>query len=345
MARIPDFASLHPGNAIEQNTSGLNAMSDDEPLQLKPRLAISIDQAQAIIDRVAPHATVHDVIELRGGDISTILEIVLIDAASYILKVYPEQLQWKMAKEVHVLGLLDRVDIPVPRILLADDTRSVIDLSFVLMRKLDGIVLGRRDPELSAQEQFAIFAEMGAALRTINNITLDSFGYIGPNGVWTPQPTNRAYMSAQFDKKLAEFCTRGGDEALAERLRASTAARRHLLDAADTPRLCHYDLHAGNVLVTPEGKPQLSGIVDFENAVAGDPLMDIAKALYYFTPKDAPRRAGLLAGYGELGRPDWHATLDLYRLACTLELWCWMAQIGRPDALDGLTRELERSTG
>ncbi|GKQ51107.1 phosphotransferase family protein [Bradyrhizobium sp. Ce-3] len=200
-------------------------MSDDPPLQLKPRLAISIDQAQAIVSRAAAGARVRDVIELRGGEISTILEIALVDAPNCILKVYPAELHWKMAKEVHVLGLLRDVDIPVPRILLADDTNSVIDLSFVLMRKLDGVELSRRDPELSEQEQLAIFAEIGAALRRINDVPLDSFGYIGPNGVWTPHPTDRAYMSAQFERKLTEFCSRGGDAALAERLRAGIAAR------------------------------------------------------------------------------------------------------------------------
>ena len=124
-------------------------MSDDPPLQLKPRLAISIDQAQAIVDRVAPGSRVAGITELRGGEISTILEIVLADAPNCILKVYPAELHWKMAKEVYVLGRLRGVDIPVPRILLADDTRSVIGLSFVLMSKLDGIELSRRDPELS----------------------------------------------------------------------------------------------------------------------------------------------------------------------------------------------------
>jgi len=50
------------------------------------------------------------------------------------------------------------------------------------------------------------------------------------------------------------------------------AARRHLLDGASIPRLCHDDLHAGNVLVRSTREPLLSGIVDFENATAGDAL-------------------------------------------------------------------------
>ncbi|WP_407170318.1 phosphotransferase family protein [Bradyrhizobium sp. ORS 111] len=318
-------------------------MSDDPPLRLKPRLAVSRDQAQAIVDRALTGSTVLGIAELRGGEISTIFDITLADAPACIMKVYPASLHWKMAKEVYVLGLLRDIGPAVPRILLADDTRSVIDLNVVLMTKLDGTLLGSREPSLTDAELFAVYAEMGACLRRINDVTLGSFGYIGPNGVWTPHASNRAYMSAQFDKKLAEFCTRGGSETLAERLRTGIAARRHLLDAADMPRLCHYDFHAGNVLVTSDGAPHLSGIVDFENATAGDPLMDVAKALYYFTPKDAPKRDGLLTGHGTRDRPDWEATIELYRLACTLELWCWMAQIGKPDALPALTRELENA--
>ncbi|WP_249147188.1 aminoglycoside phosphotransferase family protein [Bradyrhizobium sp. AUGA SZCCT0177] len=248
-------------------------MPDNAPTPLKPRLAISIDQARAITGRLAPHSSVVGATELRGGEISAIFEITLADASSYILKIYPASMAWKMAKEVHVLDLLRGISTPVPRILVADDTRSVIDLHFVLMNKLDGLVLGSHEAELPDAELFAIYAEMGASLREINDITLDSFGYIGPNGVWTPHATNRNYMSSQFERKLTEFGERAGDPALAERLRVGIAARRHLLDGAVVPRLCHYDLHAGNVLVTASRAPLLSGIVDFENATAGDPLM------------------------------------------------------------------------
>jgi aminoglycoside phosphotransferase (APT) family kinase protein len=319
-------------------------MSDDAPTPLKPRLAITTDQAQAIVDRGVPGSPVAGVTELHGGEIGAVFEITRKGAPACILKVYPASLQWKMAKEVHVLGLLQNISTPVPRILLADDTRSVIDLNFVLMSKLDGSVLGPREASLSDDELFAIYAEMGASLRKINEILLDSFGYIGPNGVWTAHATNRSYMSSQFDRKLTEFCQRGGDAALAERLKLTIAAREHLLDGAVSSRLCHYDFHAGNVLVTSSDELHLSGIVDFENATAGDPLRDIAKALYYFTAQDAPKREGLLAGYGTIDRDGWLETIDLYRLSCTLELWCWMAQIGNRDELAGLTAELERAS-
>jgi aminoglycoside phosphotransferase (APT) family kinase protein len=47
------------------------------------------------------------------------------------------------------------------------------------------------------------------------------------------------------------------------------------------------------------GAVQLCGVLDFEGALAGDPLIDVAKALYYLG--DEPRHA-LLEGYGGMAR-------------------------------------------
>jgi hypothetical protein len=42
-----------------------------------------------------------------------------------------------------------------------------------------------------------------------------------------------------------------------------------------------------------------------------------------------------------LDREHGSETLDLYHLYFVLELWCWMAQIGRKERLDKLALELE----
>ena len=66
--------------------------------------------------------------------------------------------------------------------------------------------------------------------------------------------------------------------------------------------------------------------------------MDVAKAIYYL---DADCTRALLGGYGALDREHWSETLDLYHLYFVLELWCWMAQIGKKEALDRLALELK----
>ena len=310
---------------------------------VKPDIAVSPAQAQAIVDRAGVGQTVAQISALRGGDIGAIYEIGLKGGApSLILKVYPESLHWKMQKEVNVCALLSgRLGVPVPRVLLADEEKSVIDLNFIVMDKLDGVVLRDLEPALAANELYAAYSQMGEVLGQIHRISMSSFGYIGPNGVWTAHPSNRTYMSCQFGMKLAEFVERGGDPALGDRLKAVVAERAYLLDACTTAHLCHYDFHSGNVLAERKDRAvHLSGILDFESAIAGDPLMDIAKALYYFTAKDESKRAGLLAGYGALDRKDWQDTLDLYRLYASLELWCWMAQIGNREPLVRLAEDL-----
>jgi aminoglycoside phosphotransferase (APT) family kinase protein len=318
-------------------------LARDARTTVKPDIAVSLAQAQAIVDRVVDGQTVAQVSELQGGAISAIYEIGLMgDAPSFVLKVYPESLHWKMQKEVNVCALLSgRLSVPVPRVLLADDTKSVIGLNFVLISKLGGVVLRVLEPTLADAALSSAYSQMGEVLREIHEISMQSFGYIGPEGVWTPHASNRAYVSFQFDKKLTEFAARGGDPALGDRLRLVVHERAHLLDACPMAHLCHYDFHSGNILAErKDGSLRLSGILDFEGAIAGDPLMDIAKALYYFTPADEPKKAALLAGYGALDRRDWQETLDLYRLYATLELWCWMAQIGDREPLASLAEDL-----
>jgi hypothetical protein len=85
---------------------------------VKPEVIVSWDRAQAIIDRVAENQTVARVSALQGGEIGAVYEIELTGGApSFVLKVYPETLHWKMQKEVHVSELLQELSVPVPRIL------------------------------------------------------------------------------------------------------------------------------------------------------------------------------------------------------------------------------------
>jgi len=187
-------------------------LTDSPRETLRPDIAMSCAQAQAIVDRVAEGRTVARVSTLHGGEISAVYEIGFSDTSpALVLKVYPDTLQWKMQKEVTVLALLQqRLSVPVPRIFLADDSKSLIGLNFLIMTKLDGDTLRGLQPPLTQAETVSVYTRMGQVLREFHRIPMQAFGYIGPHGVWTPYASNRAFMSFQFEKKLAESVERGG---------------------------------------------------------------------------------------------------------------------------------------
>jgi hygromycin-B 7''-O-kinase len=89
--------------------------------------------------------------------------------------------------------------------------------------------------------------------------------------------------------------------------------------------LCHNDLHEGNLLA--DGTGAVTGFVDVENAIAADPLVDLAKTVQYDRDASPLERAALLEGYGPLPA-DGPARIELYRLYHALELWDWFASIG-----------------
>ena len=109
-------------------------------VKLKPNLVVSPDQAQAIVARVAPGRRVARVSAMQQGEISAVFEIALADGPpAFVLKVYPDDMHWKMQKEITVSRLMEgRLSVPMPRVMLADDSRSLLALNFVVMAKLNG---------------------------------------------------------------------------------------------------------------------------------------------------------------------------------------------------------------
>lgn len=306
-------------------------------------MALTIAIAQALVRAHCPSWVVESLEPRHGGDISTVYEVCCsAPEQRIVLKVYPDTFHWKMGKEVFVYSLLDRVErLPTPSILRADDSKAVLPQPYVLMTKLEGAPLSHVVPALSLAQLRDVYDQMGALLARVHDITLDAFGYITTR-VIDSHASNEAYMRFQFEKKCAEMDAHGGDASLRRSVEQYVSVHGDLLSLAQTPVLCHDDYHEGNVLVAEDGaRWRVTGIIDVENAVAGDPLLDIAKTDYYAIKGDAAKREGFLAGYGPLPE-KWADRLQIYKLYHALELWVWFASLGNTAVVRHITEDVRR---
>ena len=256
-----------------------------------------------------------------------------------ILKIYGDEPAWIVAKEALVAGWIgERAGIPIPRWLRVDERRTCIPFRFALTTWLPGVTVRSLIGALGID---AAYRQMGALLRRLHAIPMTAYGYIVANGIWRPLPTNDEYMRSAFDQAFRQFREQGGEETLTRRLEENVQSRFHLLQYSKGPVFCHDDLQQGNVLAEygRNGSLQLTGLIDFGNARAGDALFDLAKALFCCTHEDPGSRKTLLAGYGEINHPDPEEALWLYTLFHRVVMWCHLTRRG--DGPAGLLRDLD----
>ena len=324
-----------------------SALDPQGATQTKPELLLTAALAQAIMERIESGLRVVGLVELHGGDISRVYEMKLAnEVPSLVIKIYPEVFHWKLAKEVSIYRRLAELpSLPVPRVVLHDDSQAVVPLNLLVMTKIEGRVLRPLEPSLADDDLFDLYAQMGRTLRSFHDVHIEAFGYLVAEGVLDSHATNEAYMLFQFSKKLKEFRDLDGDLQLADRMERHVASHASRLKDCACPVFCHDDFHTANVIVAkaPDGTWRLSGVVDVENAVAADPLLDVAKTLLYSVGTSRAKRDGFLSGYGPIEREGWEETIRLYRLYHALEWWDWVALIGaeRPA---GLIAEMELIT-
>jgi Ser/Thr protein kinase RdoA (MazF antagonist) len=259
---------------------------------------------------------------LDGGEVHANYGIRTAEGGELVLKVYRGELSWKRDKEAFLLRLVAG-RIPAPEVVHEG-------AGFLLMTRLPGT-----PARFSDADPVDVSRRLGRLLRDLHAITFDSFGYIDTR-VTGPVATNLEYLRLRIDRKV-----RSGPPALRGALARHFAEHEAAFEGGTQAVLCHNDAHDANVLV--EGG-RITGLIDWENAVAADPIFDLAKAWAFSDGRSDETLEALLEGYGPL-RADWRDAFDLYVVDHLLELWIWFHQLGVTDPLPELERYLARRVG
>lgn len=171
-------------------------------------------------------------------------------------------------------------DVPVAAVIAHDFSRRLIDRDYLLLEGLPGRPLSDV-PGLTVLDRAETLRQVGIHLGALHALTaptclgVDAYGYLGTHQPMAPQRSWVAAFGVMWDRLLDDVVACGcysADEAAA--LRALFARHREHFERPVAASLLHMDVWAQNILVDHSG--QVTGLVDFDRALWGDPEIEFA---------------------------------------------------------------------
>ncbi|RLC11772.1 MAG: phosphotransferase family protein [Deltaproteobacteria bacterium] len=194
-----------------------------------------------------------------------------------------------MGREYKILSALQPVFPYVPRPLAYTEDESVMGCPFYVMERISGIILRKDIPEglklnpPQVRRLFEQMLEMQFKLHSLDykKIGLGDFGK--PEGYAERQVTgwSRRYRNARTPDAP-------GFEAVMEWLAARTPPD------SDSPGIIHNDFKFDNLVLDKNDPLKIIGVLDWEMATIGDPLMDLGNTLGYWVEKNDPPEAQIM---------------------------------------------------
>lgn len=298
-------------------------------MQSITKTQVSRDTIAAITRNAFPDCEVTEIRELTEGMFNTAYRITGSGRLSdgVILKIGPREgtklLTYEkdiLKTEIAVCRMLENTDVPVPKVLYADDSRTLVPADFFFMTRIPGLLWKDADEETLLRSRPRLMTQLGHIHSRIHSITGGWFGYIkeDPRFQFDSWP-------AAFAGMMADICEDGrkdGHDLPYEKIMDAVRRHKDILAEVTVPRLVDFDLWAGNVLLTEDAHGyKISGIIDFERAFFGDPYGEFISAVMIFD--DVRKEDALLQGYGAplTFNESTGIRMNLYRLYLTVIMY------------------------
>jgi fructosamine-3-kinase len=204
--------------------------------------------------------------------------IMRIAPSDSLLQLFYEYRMMRQEPKIHE-RLLNETNVPVPRIIAHDFSRSLIDRDYLIMNKLPGLPLS--EASLSNKAFIRTFKEWGKYVKQIHSIQEpdNRFGYVGAHQPMEPQNTWKEAFLIMYRKLLEDILEQGVyDDETYDMAYKLLEDNLEVFSHCETSRLCHGDLWVTNLLVDENG--QVTGLLDFDRACWGDIEWDLAIAEY-----------------------------------------------------------------
>ena len=256
------------------------AAGDDAPKPVREGEQLDLPALTAYLEReVGARGTVS--VEQFPGGHSNLTYLVHHGDAEYVLRRPPFGSKVKsahdMGREVAVLSKLAPVFSRAPRVIAYCEDPAVLGAPFYLMERRRGIILRKELPPNLAPAAIARLCE--ALIDVLVDLHAVDYRAAGLGDFGTPQ----GYVERQVRGWTERYTGSQTDDIAAMTEVAAWLEVNRPADAA--PALIHNDFKFDNVIFDAE-LDQITGVLDWEMATVGDPLMDLGTSLSYWMQAD-----------------------------------------------------------
>jgi len=188
-----------------------------------------------------------------------------------------------MGREYNILTALQPVYQYSPQPLLYAEESDVMPAPFYVMERLKGIILRKELPDglnLSKDQAKQLSENLVDVLCRLHSVDYDAIGLANfgkPEGYVERQVRgwSKRYIAAKTED--APDC-----EKIMQWL------HDNMPSDTDRPMIIHNDYKFDNVVLNPENPLEITGVLDWEMATLGNPLMDLGNSLAYWINRDDP---------------------------------------------------------
>jgi aminoglycoside phosphotransferase (APT) family kinase protein len=259
-----------------------------------PALEISPEQLERL---VAPLGKLASFEHLTGGMFATTFKVTLQDGRTLVVKTAPADTSSLLSYEHNIVATerliyemcSDKPALLMPQVVYSDFTREIVAGDALMVTVLEGTpwnVLAEKSRV--RWDEPGIERERGAYFARLHTVTGERYGYPG-----LPDLQASTWRGA-FELMLRAILddSKGWNIDLpCDEIWAAYERNAHHLETVRFPHLVHMDVWQANVFLDAEER--ISGIIDTERAIFGDPIFDFIGADQMgFAPVDAHQLQG-----------------------------------------------------
>ena len=254
--------------------------TDANTVPLKNEEELDIHSLNHYLKQYAPQVgEVKNISRFTGG-YSNLTYCLQTDNKEFVLRRPPVGARIKsahdMGREFRVLSLLKPHYTKVPAPVIYCGSEDIIGSSFYVMEKLPGTILRASNaPKMNipAKTLHALSTSLVDNLVTLHALDIQATGL---EQLGKPE----GYVLRQVEGWIKRYYTAETDKI--ETLDAVVKWIQSHLPREQKPCFLHNDYKHDNVILNPEDLSQIIGVLDWEMATVGDPLMDLGATLAYW---------------------------------------------------------------